>query len=255
MPTLSGKLALITGAGVGIGQGCARAFAREGAAVVLHYASSGAGADEVVDEITRAGGRARALSADLTRIDECFRLVDEAVAFLGGLDVLVNNAGVTRTVPFFETTPETYDEVLNLNLRGYFFCAQRAGAIMAAGGGGVVINMSSIHGSAGLSGYAAYAASKGGVNAFTRELAIELAPQRIRVNCIAPGVIEVPRYHTPGYDRAKLGSRVPWGRVGWPDDVAAMAVFLASDAAEFTTGQVIHVDGGTHARIAIFMDS
>ncbi len=256
MGSLTDKRVLVTGAGTGIGQGIALAAAREGAAVVLHYAHSAQGAEEAVATIRQSGGKATALAGDLTRVAECRRVVDEAVQFLGGLDALVNNAGVTRTAPFAETTEAIYNEVFDLNMRGYFFCAQQALPHLLRAPRGAILNITSVHAFAGLPGHAAYAASKGAIVAFTRELAAELAPRQIRVNAIGPGVIEVPRYFAtiPGYTRERGDRWVPWGRVGLPDDIGRAAVFLISDAADFITGQVLYVDGGTTTRMALFTD-
>lgn len=256
MGRLTGKLVLVTGAGTGIGQGIALEAAREGAAVVLHYAHSSRGAHEAVEEITKQGGQAVAIQADLGQVAECRRIITAAREFLGGLDVLVNNAGVTRTVPFLETSEEIYTEVFDINMRGYFFCAQAAVPHLLARGGGTILNITSVHAFAGLPGHAAYAATKGAIVAFTRELAAELAPQHIRVNAIGPGVIEVPRYYEtmPDYRRATASRWVPWGRVGLPEDIGKAAVFLISDAADFITGQVVYVDGGTTTRMALFLE-
>jgi glucose 1-dehydrogenase/3-oxoacyl-[acyl-carrier protein] reductase len=255
MGTLAGRRALVTGAGMGIGQGCALALAREGAAVAVHYAHSAAGAHETVAQIRAAGGTAVATGGDLARVAEARRVVDEAVAALGGLDILINNSGVTRALDFADTTEAIYDEVFDINMKGMFFCTQQALPHLIASGRGVVLNMTSVHGFAGFPRHAAYAATKGAIIAFTRELAIELAPKKVRVNAIGPGLIEVPRYFDiPGYTTALGGTMVPWGRVGTPADIGAAAAFLVSDAAEFITGQVLYVDGGTTARMGLWWD-
>lgn len=244
------KHALVTGAGMGIGQGIALALARTGHAVAVHYAHSEKGAHETAAAIRAEGGEAVVIGGDLRDIPTCRRVVDQAAEALGGLDVLVNNGGVTRIADFTETTEAQFAEMFEINIRAYFFCAQQAVPHMVKRGGGAIINISSVHGGGGVPGFAAYAATKGAVVAFTRTVSQDLCTRKIRVNAVAPGVVEVPRYFdNPDYTTEIGNSWVPWGRVGTPADIGGAVAYLASDAAEWVTGQVLYVDGGTNARM------
>lgn len=241
------KVAIVTGAGTGIGQGIAIELGRRGAAVVVHYHTSETGAHKTAQEIEKAGGQALIVQADLRQVSECKRVIDEGVKAFGRLDILINNSGVTTQAGILDVTEETWDLTVEIALKAAFFCAQAAARQMIAqGGGGKIVHIGSVHGNLSLPGFAAYAAAKGGLHNLTRQMAFELAPHHINVNCIAPGVIEVERYLTfmPHYRREKWSQKVPWGRVGFPQDVANLAAFLCSDEADYITGQVICIDGG-----------
>jgi NAD(P)-dependent dehydrogenase (short-subunit alcohol dehydrogenase family) len=264
--SLEGKLLLVTGAGTGIGKGVALELARRGADVAISYSSSSKGALEAVEEINSLGRRAVAVKGNLGVVADCYRVVDEAAAFLGGLDGIFNNAGITLTLDFREVTEEQFDKIYNVNVRGQYFCSQRAVVHMLKRGqdlqqrfpdktwaGGSIVNMSSVHAAAGFPGHSVYAGTKGAIVTFSRELAVELCPLHIRVNVVAPGSIEVPSYFTndPNYTREVGNSMVPWGRVGLPEDIGYLAAYLLSDASEFMTGHTLYIDGGLTAKMAI----
>lgn len=239
----------MTGADLGIGQAIALAVAAAGADVGVHYPPVGPGADETVAMIEQAGHTAVPVEGDLADPARCHVVVDEAADRLGGLDALVNNAGVTRTAPFADVDVEFFSTLLAINFGGQFFCAQRAATYFAGGGGGSIVNLSSWHATHGYKGSTVYAAAKGAIEAWTRTLAIELAPS-IRVNAVAPGMVETARVvrEFPKYSRERMGARNPMGRVGFPADVADVVIFLLSDASRYMTGEVLHVDGGSSAR-------
>jgi glucose 1-dehydrogenase/3-oxoacyl-[acyl-carrier protein] reductase len=245
---LEGKRALVTGAGTGIGRGIALEFCRQGADVVLHYAHSQDGALSAVEEARRDGARkVTALGADFRSVDEAIRLTRQAIEFLGGIDVIVNNAGITMNRHFEDVTPEQFDTLYSVNIRAMYFATQTAVKAMIPQGRGVVVNLASVHAYEGYPEHTVYAGTKGAIVAFTRVLAIELAPKGIRVNAIAPGAVEVENHHRviPNFDRVAMGRVIPAGFVGQPEDIAKAAVFLASDDARYVVGQTLILDGGT----------
>jgi len=245
---LSGKKALVTGSSSGIGEAIALRFAREGADVAVHYHHGGDSARAVVAEIEKLGRTSVALGANVGVAAEAEGLVASAVEGLGHLDILVNNAGVEIREPFLDVSEEHYDLVLDVNLKGAFFVAQAAARHMVErGAGGRIVNVSSIHEDVAFLNYTTYAASKGGLRMFTRTVCQELAPHGITVNDIAPGAIATrinQRTLGDGERLHELQALIPAGRLGEPDEVAGLAVFLASDEAAYVTGSTYYVDGG-----------
>jgi len=244
---MKGKKVLVTGAGTGLGREIALEFARQGADVVLHYAHSSEGAELAVEEIHRLGGKSLAIKADLKDVDQAIGLTKGAIEFLDGLDILVNNAGISMTLEFEDVTPEQYDLLYNVNVRSQFFIIQTALPAMIKQGGGAIINLSSVHGIRACKGHSVYAGTKGAIIAYTRELAIELAPKGIRINAIAPGAVPVENHFKAAgtNDFSELGALIPCGFPGTPLDIAKAAIFLASDDARYIIGQTIVIDGGT----------
>jgi len=245
---LEGKVALVTGAQQGIGRGIALAFAREGADVGVNYLDDRVAAEKVSREVRGAGRRAVLVPGDVARIADAPTMVARLSDELGGIDVLVNNAGVYPRVAFLEMRETDWDAVLDVNLKGSFFCAQAAARAMIAGGRrGTIINVASQAIRGAVRGVH-YSASKGGVVAMTRSMALELAPHGIRVNALAPGLTDTaqPRHGNSEDELAAMGRAVPLGRMAQPDDIASVAVFLASDEARHMTGQTLHVNGGSY---------
>lgn len=241
-----GKRVLVSGAGTGIGTGIGLAFAGAGADVVFHYSHSADGAESAAAAAGKQGIKATALQADFTSLDDVRNLADEAEDFLGGIDILVNNAGITTNKPFGEVTPEQFDTLYSVNIRAMFFLTQYAARGMTERGTGAVINLSSVHAFYGMTEHSIYAGTKGAIVSFTREVALELMPKGIRVNCIAPGWILVPNHlkAMPDLDEEAAARNIPAGFIGRPDDVAELVLFLASDAARYIVAQTIIIDGG-----------
>jgi len=256
---LAGKRALVTGSGTGIGREIALEFARQGADVVLHYAHAEAGAGTAVEEIRAMGRRAAVFQADFDRVDEVQRLARQTIEFLGGIDCLVNNAGITFNQPFLNVKPEQFDRMFHVNVRAQYFLLQAVAADMLQHGGGSVCNLTSVHGLQGAPEHSVYAGTKGAIIAYTRALAVEVAHKGIRVNAIAPGCVPVENYRKamPDFDAGRAEQwidLIPLGRAGTPLDIAQLAVFLCSDEAQFIIGQTIVADGGTVALMSLISD-
>jgi NAD(P)-dependent dehydrogenase (short-subunit alcohol dehydrogenase family) len=247
---LAGKVALITGGSSGIGRASALLFARAGAAVAVADLDQQAG-QSVVEGIVRGGGKAIFERADVTRADECERVVRRAVSELGGIHVLFNNAGIIRRASVVELSEEDWDRVMAVNVKSVFLMSRLVVPIMSKSGGGAIVNMASGWGLAGGPRAAAYCASKGAVVLLTKAMAVDHGPQHIRVNCICPGDTDTDMLRQ---EAQQLGEREesflaesahrPLGRVGRPEEIAQAALYLASDAASFVTGTALVVDGG-----------
>ncbi len=245
---LEGKVALITGSGRGIGRGIAERFAAEGADVVVNYAHSRDEAEEACRTIEASGRRSVAIQADVTRVAEVRRLIDQAVQRMGRLDILVNNSGVEKPADFWEVTEEDYDLVLGVNLKGPFFATQAfVRYLRDSKRPGKVINISSVHEELPFPGFASYCAAKGGLKMLTRSLAVVLGPLGININAIAPGAVRTEINARLLDDPANVGAlvrQIPLGRLAQPADVAGVAAFLASADADYVTGATYFVDGG-----------
>jgi 3-oxoacyl-[acyl-carrier protein] reductase len=246
MSKLAGKVAVVTGASKGIGAAIAKALAAEGAAVVVNYASSREGADAVVQAVTQAGGKAIAVQGDVSKEDQAEAVIEAAVSAFGRLDVLVNNSGVYEMLPIEAVTEAHYHKMFDVNVLGLLLTTRAA--VKHLGEGGSVINISSVVTSILPPQSVVYTASKGAVDAITGVLAAELGARKIRVNAINPGIVETEGTHAAGFIGSEFENaavaQTPLGRVGQPDDIAGVTVFLASDDARWLTGEKIIASGG-----------
>ncbi len=247
-----GKVALITGAGSGIGRATALAFARAGARVAVADVTV-AGGEETVRQITAAGGEARFVRCDVSKGAEVERMVAETVAAFGRLDCAFNNAGVEGAqAPTADSTPDNWDRVIGVNLSGVYYCLRAEIPALLRGGGGAIVNCASVAGLVGFAGSAAYTASKHGVLGLTRAAALEYATQGIRVNAVCPGVIQTPMIErftgNNPQAQAAMVALEPIGRVGRPEEIADAVLWLCSERASFMVGHALAVDGGFVAR-------
>jgi len=246
---LSDKVAIVTGGRRGMGRTHCLALADAGARVVVSDISIDE-CKKVVEEIRERGGEATAIECDISKKEEVEKMIEKTKEFYEGIDILVNNAGVVDFKNFFELEQEDWDRVMDINLKGYFLCTQAAGEVMKDQGGGVIVNIGSVAmGQAGIGfpNSVPYVASKGGIAGITEALAIDLAPYNIRINTIAPGIIETPMIDPVKEDKEStqgLVERLPLKRMGRPEEISTAVLFLASPASSYMTGAVINVDGG-----------
>jgi len=244
---LTGKVAVVTGASKGIGAAIAQHLAAEGAAVVVNYSSSKEGADRVVAEISKAGGKALAVKANVSKKSDIDLLFAETKKAFGKLDILINNAGIYEFSPLEAITEDHFHKQFNLNVLGLILASQEAVKHIGPAGGSIV-NISSVASTAGLPNAAVYSATKAAVDAVTRSLAKELGPRKIRVNSLNPGMVETEGVHAAGIAesdmRKQTEATTPLGRIGQPQDIATVAVFLASDDSQWITGETLFVSGG-----------
>lgn len=253
MTRLAGKVALVTGGGTGIGRACAVLFAREGARVVVGGRRAEP-LEQVAAEIYNAGGEATAIRCDVTDAQQVSRMVETAAKRFARLDVVVNNAGAVLAATAEETTEEQFDHLVAVNLKGTFLVSRAALPELRRSGGGSIVNIGSFLGLVGMRSRAAYCAAKGGVTALTKAMALDHAAEKIRVNCICPALVETEmvrelfsRLPDPEAVMRQRVAQIPLGRVGHPDDVARLALFLASDESSWLTGAAIPLDGGVTA--------
>ena len=248
MQTLTGRVAIVTGASSGIGQAIAERLGKEGAKVIVDYVGSADGAKETERAIEQSGGEAEIVLSDVTSTGANRSLVDEAWTKYGSADILVNNAGIEKKADFWDVTEADYDEVMAVNLRGAFFLSQAfVRRLKDAKKPGRIINISSVHEDMVFPGFASYCCSKGGLRMLMRDLAMELGPLGITVNNVAPGAIATPINKSLLENKTQLDAllrNIPLGRMGQPEDVSGLVAFLASDEASYISGSTFVVDGG-----------
>ena len=245
---LEDKVAIVTGSSLGIGRAIAVAFGQEGASVAINYRSHPEEGEQAVQEIEKVGGKAISVQADVSEPEDVRGLIQNTVQEFGRLDVMVNNAGIEQKTPFLDTPLEVWEKVISVNLTGVWIgCQEAARQMVSQGDGGRIINVSSVHEDLPMPTNSPYCAAKGGLRMLMRTIAVELAPHGITVNNIAPGAVETPinkNLDEHPEQRKELLSEIPLGRIGQPEDIASLAVYLASDASSYSTGSTFFVDGG-----------